>query len=70
VVHGLANGARELVAWLASRFRAGVLAEVAEHFSRSPSTLSHLAASREKLSHSSGEPGDALRKHLYAIMRA
>ncbi len=32
--------ARALVAWLAVRFRSCTLAEVAEHFSRSPSTLS------------------------------
>ncbi len=62
--------ARALVAWLAVRFRSCTLAAVAEHFSRSPSTLSHLVANLEKLSHSSGEPADALRKHLYAIMQA
>ena len=62
--------ARALVAWLATRFRSCTLAEVAEHFSRSPSTLSHLVANLEKLSNSSGEPADALRKHLYAIMQA
>jgi putative transposase len=62
--------ARALVAWLAVRFRSCALAEVAEHFSRSPSTLSHLVANLEKLSHSPGEPADALRKHLYAIMQA
>jgi putative transposase len=62
--------ARALVAWLAVRFRSCTLAEVAEHFSRSPSTLSHLVANLEKLSHSSGEPTEALRKHLYAIMQA
>ena len=62
--------ARALVAWLAIRFRSCTLAEVAEHFSRSPSTLSHLVANLEKLSHSSGETADALQKHLYAIMQA
>jgi putative transposase len=62
--------ARALVAWLAVRFRSCTLAEVAGHFSRSPSTLSHLVANLEKLSHSSGEPADALRKHLYAILQA
>jgi len=62
--------ARALVAWLAVRFRSCTLAAVAEHFSRSPSTLSHLVANLEKLSHSSGEPAEALRKHLYAIMQA
>jgi REP element-mobilizing transposase RayT len=62
--------ARALVAWLAVQLRSCPLAEVAEHFSRSPSTLSHLVANIEKLSHSSGEPADALRKHLYAIMQA
>jgi hypothetical protein len=61
--------ARALVAWLAVRFRPCTLAEVAEHFSRSPSTLSHLVANLEKLSHNSGEPADALRKHLYAHCR-
>jgi REP element-mobilizing transposase RayT len=61
--------ARALVAWLAVRFRSCTLTEVAGHFSRSPSTLSHLVANLEKLSHSSGEPADALRKHLYAHCR-
>ena len=59
--------ARVLVAWLAIRFRSCTLAEVAEHFSRSPSTLSHLVANLEKLSHSPGEPADALRKHLCTL---
>ena len=61
---------RALAAWLAIRLRACTLVEVAEHFSRSPSTLSHLVANLEKLSRSSGEPADALRKHLYAISQA
>jgi len=62
--------ARALAAWLAVRFRSCTLAEVAEHFSRSPSTLSHLVANLEKLSHTSGETAETLRKHLYAIMQA
>jgi putative transposase len=62
--------ARALVAWLATQSRACTLAEVAEHFSRSPSTLSHLVAKLEKLSRSSGESTEDLRKHLYAIMQA
>jgi REP element-mobilizing transposase RayT len=62
--------ARALAAWLAVQLRSCPLAEVATHFSRSPSTLSHLVANLEKLSHSSGETADALRKHLYAIMQA
>jgi len=62
--------ARALVAWLAIRFRSCTLAKVAEHFSRSPSTLSHLVANLEKVSHSSGDTADALRKHLYAITQA
>ncbi|MBI3526806.1 MAG: transposase [Betaproteobacteria bacterium] len=59
--------ARALIGWLAVRFRSCTLAEVAEHFSRSPSTLSHLVANLEKLSHSSGQPADALRKHLFTL---
>ena len=44
--------------------------QVATHFSRSPSTLSHLVANLEKLSRNDGQTADALRKHLYAIMQA
>jgi len=62
--------ARALIGWLAVRFRACPLTEVAEHFSRSPSTFSHLVANLEKLSHSSGKGAEALRKHIYAIMQA
>jgi hypothetical protein len=62
--------ARALVAWLAIRLRSCTLAEVAAHFSRSPSTLSHLVTNLEKLSHSSAETTETLRKHLYAIMQA
>ncbi|MGH8612467.1 MAG: transposase [Gammaproteobacteria bacterium] len=65
-----AASARALSAWLAIRLRACTLVEVAEHFSRSPSTLSHLVANLEKLSHSSESHAEALRKHLYAIMQA
>ncbi|HEX4986741.1 MAG TPA: transposase [Burkholderiales bacterium] len=61
---------RALIAWLATRSRSCSLAEVAAHFSRSPSTLSRLVANLEKLSHNDGETADALRKHLYAIMQA
>ena len=61
---------RTLVAWLAIRSRSCSLTEVATHFSRSPSTLSHLVANLEKLSHKDGDTADALRKHLYAIMQA
>ena len=61
--------ARALVAWLATRSRSCSLVEVAAHFSRSPSTLSHLVANLEKLAHGSGDPADALRKHLDAIMQ-
>lgn len=60
--------ARALTAWLAIRLRACTLVEVADHFSRSPSTLSHLVANLEKLPHSSESHADALRKHLYAFM--
>ena len=59
-----------LVTWLAIRSRSCSLTEVATHFSRSPSTLSHLVANLEKLSHKDGDTADALRKHLYAIMQA
>ncbi len=62
--------ARALAAWLAIQLRSCALTEVAEHFSRSPSTLSHQIANLEKLSRSPGEIADALRKHLYAIMQA
>ena len=55
--------ARALVGWLAVQSRACTLAEVAKHFSRSPSTLSHLLANLEKLSHRSGESTEVLRKH-------
>ena len=61
---------RALVAWLATRSRSCTLADVAAHFSRSPSTLSHLVANLEKLSRTDGQTTDALRKHLYAIMQA
>ena len=56
--------ARALVAWLAVQLRSCPLAEVATHFSRSPSTLSHLVANLEKPSHSSGASAEALRNHL------
>ena len=62
--------ARALVAWLAVQSRSCTLVKVAEHFSRSPSTLSHLVANLEKLSRSSGKSTEALRKHLYSIMQA
>ena len=62
--------ARALVAWLAVQSRSCTLTEVAEHFSRSPSTLSHLVANLEKLSRSSRESTEDLRKHLYAVMQA
>ena len=61
--------ARALVGWLAVRFRSCTLAQVAGRFSRSPSTLSHLVANLEKLAHGSGDPADAVRKHLDAIMQ-
>jgi putative transposase len=62
--------ARALVGWLAIRSRSCTLAQVAEHFSRSPSTLSHLVANLDKLSLTSGDSADALRKHLDAITQA
>jgi putative transposase len=62
--------ARALAAWLAIRLRACTLVAVAEHFSRSPSTLSHLVANLEKLSHRSQSHAEAMRKHRYAIMQA
>lgn len=62
--------ARTLVAWLAIQTRSCMLAEVAEHFSRSPSTLSHLVTRLEKLSRSSDSHAKALRKHLHALIQA
>ena len=59
--------ARALVAWLAIKLRSCTLTEVARHFSRSPSTLSHLVANLEKFSHRSGETAAALQNHLYAF---
>ena len=65
-----AANARAITAWLAIRLRACTLVEVAEHFSRSPSTLSHLVTNLEKASRSSESILEALRKHIYAIMQA
>jgi REP element-mobilizing transposase RayT len=62
--------ARTLVAWLAVHTRCCTLAEVAQHFGRSPSTMSHLLARLEKLSRSSDTVTEALRKHLDALIQA
>lgn len=62
--------ARALIAWLAMQTRSCSLTDVAVHFGRSPSTLSHLVARLEKLSHSTESLAETLRKHLYALMQA
>jgi REP element-mobilizing transposase RayT len=62
--------ARALIAWLAIQLRSCTLTEVADHFSRSPSTFSHLVASLEKLALQSPETAQSLNRHLHAIMQA
>jgi REP element-mobilizing transposase RayT len=62
--------ARTLVAWLAVQARSCTLAEVAHHFARDPSTISHLVTRLEKLSRSSVTVSETLRKHLNTVLQA
>jgi putative transposase len=62
--------ARTLVAWLAVQARSCTIATVAHHFSRDPSTLSHLVARLEKASRSSVTVSETLRKHLNTVIQA
>lgn len=62
--------ARTLIAWLAVRSHSCTLAQVAERFARSPSTLSHLVTRLDKLAQRSVRTDEALRRHLSAMMQA
>ena len=62
--------ARTLIAWLAIQTRAATLEELAQHFKRSASTLSHQVSRLEKISNNSPETKEALRKHLYTNIQA
>jgi REP element-mobilizing transposase RayT len=62
--------ARTLIAWLAVQTRSCTIVEVAQYFSRAPSTISHLVARLEKLSRSSNTVSATLRKHLNTVIQA
>jgi chromosomal replication initiation ATPase DnaA len=61
---------RTLIAWLAVQTRSCTIAEVAQYFSRAPSTMSHMVARLEKLSRSSSTVSETLRKHLNTVIQA
>jgi REP element-mobilizing transposase RayT len=62
--------ARALIGWLAVRSKAATLTQVAAHFHREISTLSHAVSTLEKRSRNSEGFANALNQHLYAIYQA
>jgi REP element-mobilizing transposase RayT len=62
--------ARALVGWLAVKCKATTLTQVAAHFHRELSTLSHAVSSLEERSRNSASFANALNQHLYAICQA
>jgi REP element-mobilizing transposase RayT len=62
--------ARALIGWLAMKSRAATLTQVAAHFHRELSTLSHAVSALEERSRGSASIVNILNKHLYAIYQA
>jgi putative transposase len=62
--------ARALAGWLARKSKATTLTQVAAHFHRELSTLSHAVSALEERSRNSESFANALNKHLYAIYQA
>jgi REP element-mobilizing transposase RayT len=62
--------ARALAGWLAQKSKATTLTQVATHFHRELSTLSHAVCALEERSRNSKSFANALNRHLYAIYQA
>ncbi len=62
--------ARALAGWLAVHSKAVTLTQVANHFHRELSTLSHAVSALQERSRKSESFASALKQHIYAISKA
>lgn len=62
--------ARALIGWLCVRSKAATLTQVANHFHRELSTISHAVSALEERSRNSDSFANILNQHLYAIYQA
>ena len=62
--------ARALIGWLSVRSKAATLTQVATHFHREISTISHAVSALEERSRNSASFANILNQHLYAIYQA